>query len=118
MTTEATTPTQAGAHDVEQAEAARLRKEGKTDGGGGKQNAHQQRVDDHHAEIVGPSPAAPNGLLPPRHDEFPKRHDAEHAGKRREADIGLIRKHGVAHWFGCSGLLDWQQGPAIIQLFS
>ena len=54
---------------------------------GGKENADQERVHRHNAEIIGPSPPAPNGLASSGSDEFPSRHQGKYAAKRDQPDI-------------------------------
>ena len=75
----------------------RVGKEGKTDGSGRKENADQERVHRHNAEIIGPSPPAPNGLGSSGSDELPNRHHGKYAAKRAQPDILLICEQGVAH---------------------
>ena len=91
---------------VEQAKATRLGKKGETDGGGGKENADQQRVHGDDAEIVGPAPAAADRLFSPRHDEFPDRHHDEHAAEGGQPDIGLIGEQDLTHGLSRSEQLD------------
>ena len=98
MTTEATTPTQAGSaitlnRPKPRASARRARPTAVV----GKTNADQQRVHHHDAEIVRPAPAASDRLFPSRPDEFPDRHDDEHAAEGGQADIGLVGEQDVTH---------------------
>jgi len=84
-------------HHVEESNALRASNEGKTNSRGGKENADQEGVHHHDTEIIGPSPAAPDGLGSSGSDEFPNRHQGKHTAKRGQPDILLICEQGVAH---------------------
>ena len=62
--------------------------------------------DHHHAEIVGPAPAASDRLCASWPDEFPDRHHGEDAAESAQTDIGLVGEHGVAHGLKRLSLLD------------
>jgi hypothetical protein len=74
-------------HHIEKPKPVRLGNEGHTDGRGRKENADQERVRRHNAEIIGPSPPAPKGLASSGSDEFPSRHQGKYAAKRAQPDI-------------------------------
>ena len=101
---------------VQQAEAARLGHERKTDSGRGKQNSQQQRVDDHHTEIVRPTPRAPDRLLAPRHNELQDGQHDEDAAERGEPDHRFVCEREVTHGLRLLHLLDRPARGAIIQL--
>ena len=120
MMTEATTPIQAGsATALKRPKPRASASEGKTDGRGGKENADQERVHHHHAEIVRPPPAAPDGLFPSRPDEFPDRHDGKHTAKGGQTDIGFVCEQQRHAWL-CdrSRALDQWIESSIIQSFT
>ena len=82
---------------VEDAKPLRLRNQRQADGGGRKQDADKERIDDHDAEIVGPAPRPPDGLLPTRYDPFPSRHDDEYASEGSQPDCRFVGKETSTH---------------------
>src|ERR1700730_16064662 len=77
-------------HHVEEPKPMRLGNEGETDSRSRKENADQERVNNHETEIIGPSPSAPDCLGSSGLDEFPSRHQRKYAAKRGQPDILLI----------------------------
>jgi hypothetical protein len=67
------------------------------DGGRGKDQPHEQRVNHYDAEIAGPPPATPDPLMPARRQKLPQRHGSEDAGKGTEADSWLICEQELGH---------------------
>jgi hypothetical protein len=52
---------------------------------------------DASAEVIGPSPPAPNGLGSSGSDELPYRHQGKYAAKCGQSDKLLVCEQGVAH---------------------
>jgi hypothetical protein len=84
-------------HHVEKPEPLRVGKEGKTDGRGWKENANQECVNRHDAEVIGPSPAAPDDLESSGSNDLPYRHQGKYAAKRSQSDKLLVCEQSVAH---------------------
>ena len=82
---------------IEETDAMRLGHKRETDGGDRQANTHEEHVHRQHPEIVGPAPVAGNRLRPPRGEDFPSRHEDEHAGKHAQADQRLVCEQGIAH---------------------
>src|SRR6516162_11627478 len=73
-------------HHVEKPKPMRVGNKGKTDSRGRKENADQERVHHNNAEVIGPSPPAPNGLGSSGSDELPYRHQGKYAAKCGQSD--------------------------------
>ena len=79
----------------QQPPAADLGHQRHANGRRGKDEAHEQRVDDDHAEIARPPAKPADGLPSPRSHEFPQRHRREDGGKGPQTDPGLVGEQDV-----------------------
>src|SRR5262249_48587589 len=82
---------------IEKPPCLRLRDERETDRRGRNDEADQERVHHHHAEIVGPAHEAADRLLAAWTDQFPNRHRGQDGAECAQPDERFVSEYGVAH---------------------
>jgi hypothetical protein len=82
---------------MKEAPSASIDNERKSDRGRWKDEAYQQRIENHDPEIAWPANVTTNRLLPSRTGHFPDRHGKEDAAKSAQPDIWLVLQRYLEH---------------------
>jgi hypothetical protein len=82
---------------MKEAPSASIDNERKSDRGRWKDEAYQQRIENHDPEIAWPANVTTNRLLPSRTGHFPDRHGKEDAAKSAQPDIWLVMQRYLEH---------------------
>src|SRR5438128_3039216 len=77
--------------------SAGVANERKSDRGCRKDEAYQERIENHDPEIARPANVTTNRLLPSRTGHFPDRHGKEDAAKSAQPDIWLVLQRYLEH---------------------